>query len=77
MKQKIKADRFFGKIQKFAWILLSLAALYIFAFTGEICVNPADNLGLINIIPELIENVLGGCIVLLGGGVLFEYLTSD
>lgn len=77
MKNKIKADRFFCKIQKAAWILLSLLALYIFAYSGEIAANPTEHLGEIRRIPELLEHLLAGCVVVLGGGALFEYFTSE
>ena len=77
MKIKIKADKFYGKIQKAAWVLLSLLALYIFTKAGDIAANPCDNLGEGRFIPQLVEHLLAGCVVLLAGGALFEYITSE
>ena len=77
MKIKIKADNFYGKIQKAAWVLLSLLALYILAKAGDIAANPCENLGEIRFMPQLVEHLLAGCVVLLAGGALFEYITSE
>ncbi len=74
---KNNADRFFGRIQKIAWVLLSMMAIYIFAYVGNIYLNPADNLGKLIMVEGLLEHLLSGCAVLLGGGVLFEYLTGE
>ena len=74
---KNKADKFFGRIQKIAWVFLAFTAIYIFVYMADIYVNPADNLGKVIMIPKLLEHLLGGCVVLLGGGALFEYLSSE
>ena len=77
MNYKKEADKFFGKFQKIIWVMLSLMAVYVFLFTFEVCINHADNLGKTAQVIPMIEHLLGGCIVLLGGGLLFETLSSD
>lgn len=74
---KNNADRFFGRIQKIAWVLLSMMAIYIFAYVGDIYINPSDSLGKLIMVKGLLENLLSGCAVLLSGGVLFEYLSAE
>ncbi|MBR6807825.1 MAG: hypothetical protein IKM46_05505 [Clostridia bacterium] len=74
---KNRADRFFGRIMKIAWVILSLAALYILGYVGNIFANPWDYLEKLTIVKGMLENLLSGCAVLLGGGALFEYLTDE
>ena len=77
MFNKKEADKFFGKFQKIIWVLLSFMALYILLYTFEVCLNHAEHLGEIKMIPIMIEYLFGSCVVILGGALLFETLSSD
>ena len=74
MVYKTDADKIFNVILKCMWSLVGFMAMYIFFLSVVLVAFPDKTMGLIMLIPEMVECVLVSCLVISGLGCLFEYL---
>lgn len=71
-----KTDASLYRITRVMWFCLSLAAVYILYTVYNMKVDPESALGVYHTVPEMLEHILAGCIVVLALGTAFEYLSK-
>ena len=74
---KKQLDTQLYKITRVMWFGLSCVSVYILYTVYNMTVEPESALGVYHTIPEMIENVLAGCVVVTAFSALFEYLSGQ
>lgn len=72
--KKIDAELCF--LMHLMWIFLIGISLCVLYITYSLRVDPASAIGTYRMIPEMIEHLLGGCVVTVALGVAFEFLAG-
>ena len=71
-----KLDAGLYKITRVMWFFLTVSALNILYTVHRMTLEPETALGVYHMIPEMIEHVLAGCVVVTALGAVFEYLSK-
>ena len=74
MNEKIITDRNFELILKCKWKLISFGELNIFFSVTRLFTAPEETVGLMTMLPEMIEHLLASCVIAVGFSCLVEYL---
>lgn len=69
-------DAHLYRITRVMWFFLTVAAIYILYTVHNMSIDPEKALGVYHTVPEMIENVLAGCVIVTGLGAAFEYLSK-
>ena len=72
--EKLDAELF--RIMRVMWMFLIIMSVYILYVVHSMSIDPDRALGMYHMIPEMIEHLLAGCVVIISLGVAFEYLAK-
>lgn len=67
-------DRRLSYIMTAMWVYLTFSAICVFYIVCSMYADPQLAIGRYHTVPLMLECLLGGCAVILGLGVAFEYL---